>query len=237
VLYPEKQISCLRSPCHSMRRHRHARVQHSCDVFYVSVMCDRAAVSECGVSASHAITNRGVPTDPTSAPLQELLAALDEGPWESLARRRVKHYGFEFRYLTPDVDPGAPIEPIPPLVGALLARLRAAGATDRLDQLTVNEYEAGVGLSPHIDTHSAFTGESLLKPLALGKLPPKVAAAVSCTYGLEWRGIGCRILLFRTHNDLEGACTNSTCSMASVVIKQSSALQAPSCRCRSRARR
>lgn len=30
----------------------------------------------------------------------------------------------------------------------------------RLDQLTVNEYESGVGLSPHIDTHSAFTGEA-----------------------------------------------------------------------------
>ncbi|XP_024984937.1 alkylated DNA repair protein ALKBH8 homolog isoform X3 [Cynara cardunculus var. scolymus] len=27
-----------------------------------------------------------------------------------------------------------------------------------LDQLTVNEYPAGVGLSPHIDTHSAFEG-------------------------------------------------------------------------------
>lgn len=178
VSYPEKNMSCLRSPCHSMRRHRRARVQHSCDVFYVSFMCDRTAVSQCGVSASHAITNRGVP-DPSSAPLQELLAALDEGPWESLARRRVKHYGFEFRYLTRDVDPGAPIEPIPPSVDALLAGLRAAGATDRLDQLTVNEYEAGVGLSPHIDTHSAFTGESLLKPPALWKLPAKVAAPVS----------------------------------------------------------
>jgi alkylated DNA repair protein alkB homolog 8 len=43
-------------------------------------------------------------------------------------------------------------------VAALLPRLQAAGATERLDQLTVNEYGAGVGLSPHIDTHSAFTG-------------------------------------------------------------------------------
>ncbi len=28
----------------------------------------------------------------------------------------------------------------------------------QIDQLTVNEYGCGVGLSPHIDTHSAFTG-------------------------------------------------------------------------------
>lgn len=28
----------------------------------------------------------------------------------------------------------------------------------QIDQLTVNEYTPGVGISPHIDTHSAFTG-------------------------------------------------------------------------------
>lgn len=28
----------------------------------------------------------------------------------------------------------------------------------QLDQLTVNKYPAGVGLSPHVDAHSAFTG-------------------------------------------------------------------------------
>ena len=28
----------------------------------------------------------------------------------------------------------------------------------QIDQLTVNEYTPGVGLAPHIDTHSAFTG-------------------------------------------------------------------------------
>lgn len=29
----------------------------------------------------------------------------------------------------------------------------------QVDQCTVNEYPAGVGLSPHIDTHSAFSGK------------------------------------------------------------------------------
>lgn len=28
----------------------------------------------------------------------------------------------------------------------------------QVDQLTVNEYQPGVGLSPHVDAHSAFTG-------------------------------------------------------------------------------
>lgn len=36
----------------------------------------------------------------------------------------------------------------------------------QLDQLTVNRYPAGVGLSPHVDAHSAFTGAVL--SLSLG---------------------------------------------------------------------
>ncbi|KAG8375257.1 hypothetical protein BUALT_Bualt10G0081700 [Buddleja alternifolia] len=52
---------------------------------------------------------------------EELLAAVDSRPWQHLAKRRVQHYGYEFRY-------------------------------------DVNEYPPGVGLSPHIDTHSAFNG-------------------------------------------------------------------------------
>jgi hypothetical protein len=43
-----------------------------------------------------------------------------------------------------------------------------------LDQLTVNEYKSGVGLSKHIDTHSAFTGRvlcNLCLPLSIPCLP------------------------------------------------------------------
>ncbi|KAL5143344.1 Alkylated DNA repair protein ALKBH8 [Glycine soja] len=59
---------------------------------------------------------------------EELLQAVDCRPWNSLSKRRVQHYGYEFRY-------------------------------------DVNEYPPGVGLSPHIDTHSAF--EDLIFSLSL----------------------------------------------------------------------
>lgn len=36
----------------------------------------------------------------------------------------------------------------------------------QIDQLTVNQYPAGVGLAPHVDAHSAFTGAVL--SLSLG---------------------------------------------------------------------
>ena len=55
------------------------------------------------------------------------------------------------------MDTGKPITPLPPLARQLACRLeQLLGCT--FDQLTVNEYEAGVGLSAHVDTHSAFTG-------------------------------------------------------------------------------
>ena len=54
--------------------------------------------------------------------------------------------------------PGAPFP-----AAAARAAQRAQQALPRvlsgdMDQLTVNEYAPGVGLSSHVDTHSAFTG-------------------------------------------------------------------------------
>ena len=59
-----------------------------------------------------------------------------------------------------NVDVNKPVEPMPPAVGAVMARVRALPGMPALDQLTVNEYPIGVGLSPHIDTHSAFKGKA-----------------------------------------------------------------------------
>lgn len=61
---------------------------------------------------------------------------------------------------TRSVDVGKPIRPLPPSAQRVLARLQQLlGVT--FDQLTVNEYEPGIGLSSHVDTHSAFTGKLL----------------------------------------------------------------------------
>ncbi|KAG2425074.1 hypothetical protein HXX76_013983 [Chlamydomonas incerta] len=79
--------------------------------------------------------------------------------WEVLAKRRVQHYGYRFDYLTRNVDLAKPLGPLPAWAAQLAARIgELPQVSMRMDQLTVNEYEPGVGLSPHIDTHSAFTG-------------------------------------------------------------------------------
>jgi len=82
-----------------------------------------------------------------------LLAGIDAHPsWEHMAKRRVQHYGKKFSYLKRTVDLESDASDIPPTMRTvLLDRLDR-----RFDQITVNEYQPGVGLSPHVDTHSAF---------------------------------------------------------------------------------
>ncbi|KAG5389025.1 hypothetical protein IGI04_030566 [Brassica rapa subsp. trilocularis] len=93
---------------------------------------------------------------------QQLLAAVDTQPWIGLAKRRVQHYGYEFCYGTRNVDTKNRLGELPPFVSPILQRISLFPNLDydpaslNLDQLTVNEYPSGVGLSPHIDTHSAF---------------------------------------------------------------------------------
>ncbi|CAL9028557.1 unnamed protein product [Prunus brigantina] len=94
---------------------------------------------------------------------EEFLAAVDERPWKNLSKRRVQHYGYEFCYETRNVDSRKNLGELPAFVSPILERIAMLPMCEDaeaivLDQLTVNEYPPGVGLSPHIDTHSAFEG-------------------------------------------------------------------------------
>ncbi|XP_045930473.1 alkylated DNA repair protein alkB homolog 8 isoform X1 [Micropterus dolomieu] len=104
-----------------------------------------------------------------------LLAAID---WSSsndditapraLKHRRVKHYGFEFRYDNNNVDKDKPLPAgIPQECLPVLERCVKNKHIDIIpDQLTVNQYESGQGIPPHVDTHSAF--EDTIMSLSLG---------------------------------------------------------------------
>ena len=68
-----------------------------------------------------------------------------------------------------NVDVTKPMGLLPPLAHKIASRLEELLGCS-FDQLTVNEYEAGVGLSAHVDTHSAFTGSDLRVMLMLHPL-------------------------------------------------------------------
>lgn len=72
-----------------------------------------------------------------------------------IKNRRVQHYGFEFDYSTNSI--GKELAPIPDFLK------RYSGDCD---QITINEYPPGVGIAPHVDTHSAF--ENGIFSLSLG---------------------------------------------------------------------
>ncbi|KAK2847126.1 hypothetical protein Q5P01_010125 [Channa striata] len=104
-----------------------------------------------------------------------LLAAID---WSSanddvtaqkaLKHRRVKHYGFEFCYDNNNVDKNKPLlAGLPEECLPVLDRCLKDGHIVTIpDQLTVNQYESGQGIPPHVDTHSAF--EDTILSLSLG---------------------------------------------------------------------
>ncbi|XP_004512339.1 alkylated DNA repair protein ALKBH8 homolog isoform X2 [Cicer arietinum] len=101
---------------------------------------------------------------------EDLLQAVDSRPWNCLAKRRVQHYGYEFCYDIRNVNTKRCLGELPSFLSPTLERISSCPAFKNadsivLDQLTVNEYPPGVGLSPHIDTHSAF--EDLIFSLSL----------------------------------------------------------------------
>lgn len=82
----------------------------------------------------------------------------------NLKHRQVKHFGYEFIYGLNNVDPNQPLSTaIPKECDHLWSRLEKLAKTQDKDfewytpdQLTVNSYEPGQGIPPHVDTHSAF---------------------------------------------------------------------------------
>eukprot|EP00118_Oscarella_pearsei_P007079 m.33491 g.33491 ORF g.33491 m.33491 type:complete len:354 (+) comp31823_c0_seq2:95-1156(+) len=77
---------------------------------------------------------------------------------QSLRHRRVHHYGYEFLYGTNDVDVRNPMKRgIPEECLLVISRMMDQNLIRcRPNQLTVNDYEPGQGIPPHVDTHSAF---------------------------------------------------------------------------------
>ncbi|KAB0798894.1 hypothetical protein PPYR_06774 [Photinus pyralis] len=94
---------------------------------------------------------------------EELLLGLacfdDQDNSSTLKHRQVMHYGYEFRYDNNNVDKDKPLPGgVPEKCDFLWARLKERGYSDHFqpDQLTINKYQPGQGIPPHIDTHSAF---------------------------------------------------------------------------------
>jgi alkylated DNA repair dioxygenase AlkB len=79
-----------------------------------------------------------------------LLAAIDAAEWSTQLRRRVQHYGMRYDYTSRAVATGDRT-PLPAWSAPLAARLDFEP-----DQVIVNEYEPGQGISAHTDCVPCF---------------------------------------------------------------------------------
>ncbi|KAI9353493.1 hypothetical protein BDR26DRAFT_1002442 [Obelidium mucronatum] len=112
----------------------------------------------------------------------QLIEGMNTHPWVNLSERQVQHHGFVFDYNSNHIDFSKDPGPLPgwcdflfPRMAATIQKLSAVYGNEfsyrGFNQLTLNKYPAGSGISPHVDTHTRFdspiTSLSLLAPVQM----------------------------------------------------------------------
>lgn len=89
-----------------------------------------------------------------------LLEIIDQHKWNYLSTRKVQHYGYEFIYGANNVNKNNKIGDLPEWCEPSLSKLndltRNLNKGKNQDQLTINSYQPGDGIPPHVDAHSPF---------------------------------------------------------------------------------
>ncbi|MDW6062218.1 alpha-ketoglutarate-dependent dioxygenase AlkB [Streptomyces sp. FXJ1.4098] len=127
-----------------------------------------------------------------------LLAGIDAASWSAQLKRRVQHYGHRYDYgrravATVAADASQPTAPpLPVWARELAARLVDEGLLDReADQVIVNEYRPGQGISAHVDCVPCFgpvvAAISLGSSCLMDFTDPTTAPSWRC----RWRRAAC----------------------------------------------
>lgn len=96
-----------------------------------------------------------------------LLVQIDEQPWLDDLKRRVQHYGFKYDYKARRVARDMRIGKLPEWLEELAEKLwKDRHMPEIADQVIVNEYEQGQGISRHIDCEPCF--QDTIVSLSLG---------------------------------------------------------------------
>ncbi len=132
---------------------------------------------------------------------QELLTSIDEEPWIHDLKRRVQHYGYRYDYTARALTPDSYLGPLPEWVNALSDRLARDNIfSKKPEQLIVNEYMPGQGISAHVDCVPCFgdtiaiisLASSVMMQFDKGKerreyyLEPRSLAVISGSSRYDW---------------------------------------------------
>ena len=103
----------------------------------------------------------------TASEHDALLAYVDNGLWLDDLKRRVQHYGFKYNYRARKVDMSMHVGELPEWLQSLSKKLhRDEYMPEVADQVIVNEYLPGQGISAHIDCEPCF--KDTIVSLSLG---------------------------------------------------------------------
>jgi alkylated DNA repair dioxygenase AlkB len=88
---------------------------------------------------------------------RDLVDAIDGREWNTELKRRVQHFGYRYDYRARNVGLDSFLGPLPNWLQPLCERLIGAGLfSERPDQVIVNEYQSGQGISAHVDCVPCF---------------------------------------------------------------------------------
>ncbi|EOE4589339.1 alpha-ketoglutarate-dependent dioxygenase AlkB [Acinetobacter baumannii] len=92
----------------------------------------------------------------------EILKNIDSQPWITDLGRRVQHYGYRYNYKKAKLDRHITLPPIPAWLIRMQKDLMDECSLDLPpNQLIINEYEPGQGITDHIDAPDEF-GETII---------------------------------------------------------------------------
>jgi alkylated DNA repair dioxygenase AlkB len=90
---------------------------------------------------------------------ETVMREIDQQPWRNDLKRRVQHYGYRYDYKARRVDPSMYLGPIPAFAMPVANKLVERSLFSRVpDQLIVNEYLPGQGITAHVDCEPCFAG-------------------------------------------------------------------------------
>lgn len=86
-----------------------------------------------------------------------LLEQIDSQSWDNSMKRRVQHYGYRYDYKARKVDYEMYLGELPDWLHRMARQLHVDGLIEAVpDQVIINEYQPGQGISAHIDCEPCF---------------------------------------------------------------------------------
>ncbi len=98
---------------------------------------------------------------------KSLITTIDNQVWLNDLKRRVQHYGYKYDYKAKKITDALKLGELPDWIKVYCNKLHSEKLVSQIpDQVIINEYQAGQGITPHIDCVPCF-GDTIAS-LSLG---------------------------------------------------------------------